>query len=339
MPGLSATTAATEACSRDLHESVCLAPGPDRASAPLGARPRRLRGGRLVAFPTETVYGLGANALDERAVHQVFLVKGRPSDNPLIVHLASADQLDTVARDVSELAGRLAARYWPGPLTRVLDARDDVPLVTRAGRATVAVRVPAHDLALQLLVAAGVPVAAPSANRSGRPSPTTAQHVRDDLGDDVDLVLDGGPCPVGLESTVVDARGDVPVVLREGTVSAAELGAVAGTAPQLGASPGTRHRHYAPRCRVVIAPAGEGPGVATANAADGARVALVATGAAPAGVLPLAQPRGAPELGRRLYAPLREAEDAGVDVVVVEAVPEVEVGRAVMDRLRRAAGG
>jgi L-threonylcarbamoyladenylate synthase len=296
-----------------------------------------LRAGGLVAFPTETVYGLGASALDEAAVQRVFAVKGRPADNPLIVHLASADDLGAVACSVPESARRLAARFWPGPLTLVLDARPGVPLVTRGGRDTVAVRVPGHDLALRLLRAAGVPVAAPSANRSGRPSPTTAQHVRDDLGGDFDAVLDGGPCRVGVESTVVDARGPVPVVLREGGVPADLLGAVTGSGAQLGASPGTRYRHYAPRCRVVVAPEGEGAACAAGLAADGARVALVGPTGAPAGVVHLAAVDGAEDLARRLYALLRAAEDAGADAVVVEAVPEVGVGRAVMDRLRRAA--
>ena len=296
-----------------------------------------LRAGGLVAFPTETVYGLGAHALDERAVRRVFAAKGRPADNPLIVHLASADQIDLVARSFPDASRRLAERYWPGPLTLVLDARSEVPAVTRGGRQTVAVRVPAHELALELLKAAGVPVAAPSANRSGRPSPTTAAHVRADLGDAVDAILDGGPCALGLESTVVDARGAVPVVLREGSIPADELGAVTGSQVQLGASPGTRHRHYAPRCLVVIAPAGQGAACAQEWVAAGRRVALVGPPQVPDGALHLATIASAQDLAHRLYALLREAEDAGVDAVVVEAVPEVGVGRAVMDRLRRAA--
>lgn len=296
-----------------------------------------LRAGGLVAFPTETVYGLGAHALDEQAVRRVFAVKGRPADNPLIVHVASAEQVDVVARSVPASARRLAERFWPGPLTLVLDARAEVPAVTRGGLDTIAVRVPAHDLALALLRAAGVPVAAPSANRSGRPSPTTAAHVRADLGDTVDVVLDGGPCALGVESTVVDARGPVPVVLREGSLSAEELGAVAGSASELAASPGTRYRHYAPRCRVVVAAPGHGAACAQDLLAGGQRVAVVAP-EAPDGAVHLASVGGAEDLARRLYALLREAEDLGVDVVVVEGVPESGVGRAVMDRLRRSAG-
>lgn len=298
-----------------------------------------LREGSVVAFPTETVYGLGAAALDAAAVRRVFALKGRPADNPLIVHVAASEQVEDVAVALRGLARELASAYWPGPLTLVLDARSDVPAVTTGGLSTVAVRIPAHPLALQLLQAAAVPVAAPSANRSGRPSPTTAQHVRDDFGDALDGLLDGGPCAVGLESTVVDARGDVPVVLREGAVTAEQLGARRGSDTALAASPGTRYRHYAPRCRVHVAPVGAGAETASRLAAAGARVGLVSPAAAPQGVVEVARVAGASDLAGRLYGALRAAEDAEVDVVVVEAVPEQDVGRAVMDRLRRAAAG
>ncbi|MGH8896287.1 MAG: L-threonylcarbamoyladenylate synthase [Egibacteraceae bacterium] len=297
-----------------------------------------LRGGGLVAFPTETVYGLGSCAWDAEAARRVFDVKGRPADNPLIVHVADHGGLAEVAAAVSPLARRLAARFWPGPLTVVVEAVADLPPVTTAGLATVGVRMPAHPAALALLQAAGVPVAAPSANRSGRPSPTTAAHVLDDLGGQVDVVLDGGPCEVGVESTVVDARGCAPVVLREGAVSREQLGLGAGDGEaDLAASPGTRHRHYAPRCRVEIAPAGLGPASAAALASSGVQVGLVAPGEAGPPVRQLARFCDAAELGRLLYRALRAAEDAGVDVVVVEAVDPAGIGRAVMDRLRRAA--
>lgn len=300
---------------------------------------RLLRAGSLVAFPTETVYGLGAHALDPQAARRIFTVKGRPPDNPLIVHLAAAEDVGRVAAELSGLARELARAFWPGPLTLVLDARPDVPTVTTGGLPTVAVRVPAHDLALRLLEAAAVPVAAPSANRSGRPSPTTAEHVRQDLEGMVDAIVDGGPCELGLESTVVDARGDVPVVLRPGAIAAEELGAQWAPAGALHASPGTRYRHYAPRCSVVVAPAGQGPGTARAVAANGLAVGLVAPAPAPDGVVEVARFDGAEQLASRLYSALRAAEHTGVDVLVVEAVPERGVGRAVMDRLRRAAAG
>lgn len=297
-----------------------------------------LRAGGLVAFPTETVYGLGADALDAAAVGRVFVAKGRPADNPLIVHLADGDDLTGVVARVTPLAGRLAAEFWPGPLTLVLEAHPDVPAPTTAGLDTVAVRVPDHPVAIAFLAAAGVPVAAPSANRSGRPSPTTAAHVMADLGGLIEAVVDGGPCTIGLESTVVDARGDRPVVLREGAVTREELGLVGSGDGDTGRSPGTRHRHYQPACRVEVAEPGTAAARATHLAMGGEQVGLLAASAAPAGVVGLGRFHGAGELAAMLYDALRRAEDADLDVVVVETVTERGVGRAVMDRLRRAAG-
>jgi len=299
-----------------------------------------LRDGDLVAFPTETVYGLGADALRADAVARVFAAKRRPADNPLIVHLADAGQVDRVVARWPALARSLADAFWPGPLTLVVDAADAVPSVTTGGLATVAVRVPDHPVAEALLRAVDLPVAAPSANRSGRPSPTEARHVADDLGDDVAVVVDGGPCPVGVESTVVDARGPRPVLLREGSITREDLGLVGTStdADALRASPGTRYRHYAPRCRVEVVAPGTGAGAAQRLLAAGQRVALVARDDAPTEVVAGTRFADAADLARHLYAALREAEAAGADVVVVESVAEVGVGRAVMDRLRRAAG-
>lgn len=300
-----------------------------------------LRAGGLVAFPTETVYGLGADATSPAAVRRIFAAKQRPVDNPLIVHLADRAQLDRVASVVTPLAEQLADAFWPGPLTVVLAARDDLPRVTTGGLATVAARVPGHPVAHALLTAADVPVAAPSANRSGRPSPTTAAHVLADLDGVVDAVVDGGRCPVGVESTVVDARGDVPIVLREGSVTHEDLErAVAGVTVggDAAASPGTRYRHYQPACRVEVVGPGAAVARAAALAAAGERVGLVARDSAPDGVVPIARYAGAGELAAVLYDALRRAEDARVDVVVVEGVEPAGIGRAVMDRLRRAAG-
>jgi L-threonylcarbamoyladenylate synthase len=316
---------------------------PDAAGLETAAR--ILRDGGVVGMPTETVYGLAANAGDPVAVARIFAVKGRPADNPLIVHLASVDELDRVVASVGPLAARLAERFWPGPLTLVLEAGPAVPAITTGGLSTVAVRVPDHPVAAALLAAFGGPLAAPSANRSGRPSPTTAGHVVADLGDDLGVVLDGGPCPVGVESTVVDARGAVPIVLREGSITREDLEVVltgdasADTLPASGAhaSPGTRYRHYTPRCAVELVAAGTGPARSAALAADGRRVGLVATAAAPESVIGIARFLDASALAQQLYAALRDAEVAGVEVLVVESVPEVGVGRAVMDRLRRAA--
>lgn len=300
-----------------------------------------LRAGDLVAFPTETVYGLGADALRAEAVSAIFAAKGRPADNPLIVHLADATQVGRVVGSWTPLARRLAAEWWPGPLTLVLDAAPAVPSVTTGGLTTVAVRVPDHPVAQTLLREADLPVAAPSANRSGRPSPTSAAHVAADFGAAVRLVLDGGQCPVGVESTVVDARGNRPLVLREGSISREQLGAVdEATGPDaLRASPGTRYRHYAPECRVVVARPGDAERLAAGLRDQGRHVGLVATGPAPDGVTEIARFADAAGLAQQFYAALRAAETAGVDVVVVEAVDEAGVGRAVMDRLRRAAAG
>ena len=189
-----------------------------------------VRRGGLVAFPTETVYGLGADARDPRAVARIFAVKGRPSDHPLIVHVGSADAMEEWALDVPVLAHTFAARFWPGPLTLVLRRAADVLDEVTGGQHTVGLRVPSHPVALALIRASGCALAAPSANRFGRVSPTTAAHVRDDLGDDVDLILDGGPCEVGVESTIVDLSGREPAILRPGGVPREALEAVAGTA-------------------------------------------------------------------------------------------------------------
>jgi L-threonylcarbamoyladenylate synthase len=314
---------------------------PDDAG--IAAAAAALLAGDLVGLPTETVYGLAADARDEAAVRRIFAAKGRPADNPLIVHLASPDAFPAVVAEVTPLARRLADRFCPGPLTLVLAARPELPRVTTGGLATVAVRVPDHPVATAVLEAAGIPVAAPSANRSGRPSPTTAADVVAELGDAVAVVIDGGPCPVGVESTVVDARGEVPVVLREGSITREDLG-LASTdqagAADIAASPGTRYRHYAPACEVVLAAPGEGAARASelrATLPTGVTLGLVAPGAAPPGVVEVARVGDAVDLARRLYRTLRDAEVAGVDVLVVEAVEERGIGRAVMDRLRRAA--
>ena len=310
-----------------------VAPSEQTLAGPAGV----LRDGGLVAFPTETVYGLGADACSGAAVAAIFAAKGRPADNPLIVHVASLEAAEQVTAWIPPLARELAAAWWPGPLTLVLEADHGLPRETTGGLSTVAVRVPAHPVALALLRAAGCPVAAPSANRSGRPSPTIAQHVVDDLGDRVDVIVDGGECQVGVESTVVDARGDRPILLREGSIDRDMLGAVGGEGDDLAASPGTRYRHYAPACEVVIAPTGEGVALAGALAEQGRQVGLVGFAPARPPVTTIDVVRDAAHLAQRLYSSLRDGERIGMDVIVVEAVEDVGIGRAVMDRLRRAA--
>lgn len=305
----------------------------------LRAAAKLLRAGRLVVFPTETVYGLGARAFDPAAARRVYRAKGRPSDNPLIVHVDGPEMLALVARRVTPLARRLIDAFWPGPLTVVLEKTSRVPSAVTAGKRTVAVRCPGHPAARALIRALGEPIAAPSANRSGRPSPTAAAHAARDLRGRVPLVLDGGPCRAGLESAIVDARGARPVILRPGTVSAEDIARAARARPvapgrSAPPAPGTRHRHYAPDCRVRLVAPGS-----VARLALGARDGLIHR-AARSGTRPFfsRRVRGSDAAyARALFAALRDAEAAGAATVFVETVPERGVGRAVMDRLRRAA--
>lgn len=301
-----------------------------------------LRAGGLVAFPTETVYGLGACAFDSAAARRVYRAKGRPSDNPLIVHIDGEAMLNLVVRHVPPLARRLINAFWPGPLTLVLEKTAAVPFSVTGGRRTVAVRCPAHPAARALIRALGAPIAAPSANRSGRPSPTTAEHVLRDLNGRLPLILDGGPCRKGLESAIVDARGRRPVLLRPGTISTERIAraaraAIAAPGRAAPPAPGTRHRHYSPSCRVVlISPSlirrGSAPGP---GHRDGLIHRTAWTGAHPA--FSRRVPGGVAAYARELFAALRAAENAGISTLFVETVPERGIGRAVMDRLRRAA--
>jgi len=306
---------------------------------------RALREGRLVVFPTETVYGLGADALDPQAVARIFAAKGRPADNPLIVHVADTAAARRLAASWPEAAERLAEAFWPGPLTLVVPKGAHVPDITTGGLDSVALRVPAHPVAHALLAAAGVPVAAPSANVSGRPSPTRVEDARADLGDAVAVYVDGGPTDVGLESTVVDVRGP-PRILRPGGVPREAVEAVVGPLASsrhedTARSPGTRYRHYAPRARVELV----APGVLVERLetlrAEGHRVAVVASAEnAPQGPdVHVPGPRAdASAWARRLFALLRDLE-AGRDVILVEEPPGEGLGEAVLDRLRRAAAG
>jgi L-threonylcarbamoyladenylate synthase len=305
-----------------------------------------LRAGGLVAMPTETVYGLAARALDVRAVRRLFAAKGRPADHPVIVHAADAESAFALAVAVPDDARTLAATLWPGPLTLVLRRASCVPDEVTGGQDTVGLRVPAHPIALALLRALGEPVAAPSANRFGHVSPTTAEHVRRDLGDRVDVVLDGGSTEVGVESTIVDLSGREPVMLRPGGVARERLEALLGRkvrarseamAANAGEgdgvhvrAPGTLAQHYAPRARVLLVDAAD---VQACTARERARGARVAT-------LPVARDEGeVAALARDLYALLRAADDAGADVIVAAVPDERGLGAAVADRLRRAAAG
>lgn len=303
-----------------------------------------LRAGGLVAFPTETVYGLGAAARDPVAAARIFAAKGRPADHPLIVHLPGPEHLPRWAARVPAAAQRLAAAFWPGPLAMVLPRRDGVPDAVTGGLDTVALRVPAHPVALALLHAFGDGIAAPSANRYGRVSPTCAEHVRSELGARVDLVLDGGDCDVGIESTLVDLSGDGPVLLRPGAIDAAQIEAVLGVAPRspdadAAPAPGRVASHYAPRARVVLAPAADAQAQAQRLQASGLRVGLAC--AAPPGdtrLQWLRWPADARARARRLYALLREADALGLDAVVASLPTGTGLSAALRDRLVRAAG-
>jgi len=305
-----------------------------------------LRRGGLVAFPTETVYGLGADADNHGALARLYAVKGRPGEHPVIVHVGAPEQLDEWAADVPVAAHRLGDALWPGPLTIVVRRAGRVLDAVTGGGDTVGVRVPDQPVALALLRAFGGGIAAPSANRFGHVSPTTAADVRADLGDDVDVVLDDGPCTVGVESTIVDCTGNQLVILRPGGITRERVEEVSGQAvgvrsDGLVRAPGTLKSHYAPETTVLVVDRQELTERATALLAAGERVAVLAPGpipAFPADVLVLDVPAGADEYARVLYARLREADRRGVDVLLAVPPPDTGVGVAVGDRLRRAAG-
>lgn len=309
-----------------------------------------LRAGGLVAFPTETVYGLGAHALDPAAVQRIYHAKGRPGYNPLIVHAADADAARALARAWPAEAERLAAAFWPGPLTLVLPKNDSVPDSVTAGLPSVALRVPAHPVAHALLRAAGIPVAAPSANRSTEVSPTTAQHVARSLGERVDVIVDGGPCPVGIESTVLSLAGPRPTLLRPGTISVDDLRGVIGevalpsSAPDATAarpSPGMLDRHYAPRAIVRIIPLNERARMLAAAAEEverGRRIGgLMMTPVDDVRISPVVRmPDDPAGYASRLYAALHELDDAGCDVILIDQPPDTPAWAGIRDRLRRA---
>jgi L-threonylcarbamoyladenylate synthase len=305
-----------------------------------------IKSGGLVAFPTETVYGLGANGLDEMAVQKIFEAKGRPQDNPLILHVSGIRDAMRYA-EVSETAEALMHSFWPGPLTIVMyaacppDAGDSVPAVTRANLGTVALRAPLHPVAISLIESAGLPIAAPSANRSGRPSPTTAQAVADDLGDSLDLILDGGPATIGVESTVVDATRDTVALLRPGGVTREMLAKVVelseGDESELAhRSPGTRHRHYAPDIPLFLWDGEERTSFEKAKGIKWCYMGL----REPPGDLDTSHRKvifgSIDEYARELFRKLREFESCG-EIIIAELPDGHNLGGAVRNRLMRAA--
>ncbi|MFD7292901.1 L-threonylcarbamoyladenylate synthase [Streptomyces sp. NPDC059897] len=306
-----------------------------------------LRAGGLVALPTETVYGLAADAEDPAAVARIFQTKGRPPNHPLIVHIGGAEHLDDWADEVPEAARLLAERFWPGPLTMVLRRGARVPLETTGGLETVAVRVPDHPVALELLNAFGGGVAAPSANRFGSVSPTTAEHVRTELGDGVDFVLDGGPCTVGVESTIVDATSESLSILRPGGVTREDLEEALGRPLDVPDSsevrvPGQHPSHYAPNARVVLVDPEELVAETRRGHELGHRVGVFLP-SAPAGS-PLEAhavvdvPASLDAYARGLYGYLRELDEQGCDLILASLPAQEGLGLAIANRLRRAAG-
>jgi L-threonylcarbamoyladenylate synthase len=307
----------------------------------------RLRAGELVAFPTETVYGLGADASNRDAVRRIFAAKGRPADHPVIVHLADATQLAQWARNVPDAAMRLAVAFWPGPLTLVLPRAPRVPDIVTGGQDSVGLRVPSHPVARALLAAFGGGIAAPSANRFGRISPTTARHVADDLGVAVALILDGGACAIGIESTIVAFAGDEPALLRPGGIAKAELARVLGRAPRApdAAAPrasGTLPSHYAPRTPATLVMADAiFPEIEQRGERDEDVAVLARILARPvdfAGMWVQA-PVEASAYAHDLYANLRALDAANADAILIEALPDDDAWLAVRDRLTRATRG
>lgn len=316
---------------------------------------RAIKSGDLVAFPTETVYGLGADAFSEYAIDKIFRAKGRPATDPLIAHIADIDQLRNLARALPERAHELCRRFWPGPLTLVLKKSADVPANLTAGLDTVAVRMPDHAVARALIEAAGVPIAAPSANRFSRPSPTTAQHVLDDLADEIDVLLDAGPTVIGLESTILSLVEDPPQLLRPGGVP---LEALRRLMPDLrfeprflsdadaAPAPGTLLKHYSPRARLLLFQGDDAAIYAAMRAeiAAGQRVGLMLSDADAAAFADLEVEterlgETAEHVALRLFAAMRALDQAGVDLILARAPGKQGLGLAVWDRLLRAAEG
>ena len=307
-----------------------------------------IKNGGLVAFPTETVYGLGAAATDSEAVKRIFTAKGRPLDNPLIVHISSREQLNQIAKTVPDTANILIDKFWPGPLSLVLHRSEAVPAIVSAGLSTVAVRMPNHRVALDLIAASGVPIAAPSANRSGRPSPTTYNHVLEDLAGRIDAVIRSTICPIGVESTVLDLTGLKPVMLRPGGLTREELEETlgcrleisglkySGSAPH---SPGMKYRHYSPRAPLILV---TGPinrrrrlikMIFNYYRRKGLRVGYLD----PVTPEDLMTETGSEQLARNLYSNLRRMDALEMDLILAEETEPAGLGLAVMNRIRKAA--
>ncbi len=311
-----------------------------------------LKDGGLVAIPTETVYGLGASALNEKAIAGIFRAKGRPQDNPLIVHISNRDMLRQVVKSVPAQAEKLMDVFWPGPLTIIMEKSDAIPMCVTAGLSTVAVRMPAHPAALSMIEKSGVPVAAPSANLSGSPSTTRASHVIADLSGKVDYIIDGGPCRVGLESTVLDVTGDVPQILRPGGIGLEALRMVLGEviyepalkdSREVPKSPGMKYRHYAPKAELLLVDVGHGEQLVSLLSAykrEGRKTGVLTCGGSFDADLVIDCGQNAEDYARVLFDALRRMDELGADVILAQ-LPEDQGGivPALKNRMLKAAGG
>lgn len=316
-----------------------------------------IKEGGIVAFPTETVYGLGASIFNEKAIKNVFLAKGRPADNPLIAHVDSVEQVKTIVTEILPVASKLMQKYWPGPLTLIMEKRNTVPYIASAGLETIAVRMPNSIVALELIREAGVPIVAPSANSSGRPSPTTAQHVIDDLKGKVDVIIDAGSAKIGIESTVLDVTITPPAILRPGLILQEDISCVVNTnkceqrliSEDIPKCPGMKYKHYSPKADLIIIK-GYTNDVITKinellleNQTKGIRSGVMATDQTKneyksSNVISLGDRNNMAELAANLFKVLREFDKQKIDVIFTEALNENGVGVAIMNRLYKASG-
>ena len=324
-----------------------------------------IRHGGLVAFPTETVYGLGADGMDEKASAKIYAAKGRPSDNPLILHISDIDMLDRIVAEIPDNAKVLMDKFWPGPMTLIFKKKPEVPYGTTGGLETVAVRFPSHRVAVELIRQAGTPIAAPSANTSGRPSPTIAAHVIEDMDGKIDMILDGGQVGIGIESTIIDVTQDIPMILRPGYITKAMVEAVVGAVTvdkvveaksikEIGGdyapkAPGMKYKHYAPKAELTMFEGNIDKVVqvirqkTVEDEADGERVGIIATDESKhlytnGKVVSIGSRNDEDSIARGLYRILRDFDDIGVDVIYSETFYNDDLGQAIMNRLIKAAG-
>ncbi|MGO1468526.1 MAG: L-threonylcarbamoyladenylate synthase [Tissierella sp.] len=318
-----------------------------------------LKDGGVVAFPTETVYGLGANGLDEMAVKKIYKAKGRPSDNPLILHIGEVDQLDSLVEEIPDIAFRCIDKFWPGPLTIILKRSHKIPDIITAGLDSVAIRMPEEPIARELINLASLPIAAPSANLSGRPSPTSGAHVIEDMIGKIDVIIDGGDTGIGLESTVLDLSGDRPMILRPGGVSYEELKKIIPhviedranlESKEIPKSPGQKYRHYAPKAEMIVFQGETEDIVKTINERigkyiyEGKKIGVMATDETQdrysKGIIKtLGTRKDKRSIATKLFKVLREFDELNVDIILSEGVELDDIGKAIMNRMMKASGG